>query len=442
MFENFQSKVGRTLQFLKGSARLKQSDIDQALVTLKESFLEADVDYDVTLRFLENLKTKALGQKISESLTPYQAFIKILYLEMVALFGDERSFDFQGKPPHVVLMAGLQGAGKTTTSAKLAVYCRKKLKRKPLLVSVDTTRPAAIEQLERLAQDANIDFFKSSSTNPLERADGALKYAATYGLDIVIVDTAGRLSISEPLMEELVSLEQALHPKHTFYVADAMSGQQGLKVARGFCDRVKVTGAILTKTDGDTRGGVAFSLREALGVPLQFVGTGEKLEGLDVFHPKRWVSRILDLGDLESFVEKAQDAFEGQAPKEDQMKRLAKGNFTFLDFQEQMKMVSKLGSLGGLMGMIPGMGAMASKINQQDVDKKLKRINAMIDSMTKKERLDPDLLNGDRKRRIALGSGTKVEEINQFLREFTEMQKMMKQLSGKGMKGLARMMGR
>lgn len=443
MFEGLQNGFQKTLTFLKGVPRLTESQIDEVLVQIKETFLQADVDYDVTSKFLEVVRSRAIGQKISTSLSPSEEFLKIISQEMLAIFGADAPFDLSGKPPQVVLMAGLQGTGKTTTSAKLALYLKKKLKRSPLLVSVDVTRPAAIEQLERLAKDVHIDFFSSKSMIPLERAKEAMKYAATYGNDTLIVDTAGRLSISEELMQELANLSNELKPKHILYVADAMSGQAGLQVAKGFSQKVGLTGAVLTKTDGDSRGGVAFSLRAALGVPIHFVGIGEKMDGLDSFIPKRWISRILDRGDIEGLLEKTQEVFAGEKPIEkDQAHRMLKGQFTFIDFQQQLKMISKMGSFGGLMGMLPGMGSLASKINQDEVNKKLKKINAMIDSMTLSERTEPGLMDGQRKRRISKGSGTTVEEINQFLREFTEMQRMMKQFSGKGMKGLGQLFRR
>jgi len=315
-----------------------------------------------------------------------------------------------------------------------------------LLVSVDVTRPAAIEQLERLAKDAKIDYFNTPSQSSLERAQQAVRYAQTYGLDFVIVDTAGRLSIDEALMKELEELKAQLKPHQILYVADAMSGQQGLQVAEGFLKRVGLTGAALTKADADARGGVAFSIREALRVPLQFVGTGEKVDAFDVFHPDRWISRILGMGDMEGLLEKAGDMVDdhagGAKKAEAQAKRLAKGQLTLLDFQEQMKMMSKMGSFGSLLGMVPGLSSMANKVDTEAVEKKMKRVDAMINSMTKDERMNPDLLNGGRKRRVAGGSGTQVEEINQFLREFFEMQKLMKRFGGGKMRGMSGLFGR
>lgn len=440
MFEALQNQFDKTLKVLSGQAKIRPAHIEEALKEIRQTLLEADVQFSVVNRFLENVKVKALGSEVAQSLTPYQQFLRILQKEMIEVLGEARDFNLAMKPPVIVFMVGLQGAGKTTSAAKLAQYTKKKLKRKPLLVSVDVTRPAAIEQLERLAQDAKIDFFKSPSMQPLERAQQALRYAQTYGLDLLIVDTAGRLSIDEPLMKELEDLKTNLNPQHILYVADAMSGQQGLAVAEGFSSRVGLTGAVLTKTDADARGGVAFSIREALGIPLQFIGAGEKLENLEVFHPDRWVSRILGMGDVSSLMEKAQEVAEGTQP--DQAKRLAQGSFTLSDFQQQMKMMSKMGSIGGLMGMIPGMSQMAGKIDSEAIEKRLKKVDAMINSMTLKERENPDVLNGTRKRRVALGSGTQVEDLNQFLREFFEMQKLMKRFGGKKMKGLGQLFGR
>lgn len=441
MLENLQGKFQRVIKNLKGEAKIKPQHIEEALEEIRKSLLEADVNFKVVKRFLENVRTKALGQEVATSLSPDQQFIYILQKEMQEVLGAEHEFSTSFKPPVVVLMAGLQGTGKTTSSAKLAIHAKKKLKRKPLLVSVDVRRPAAIEQLERLAKDAKVDYINPQSDVPLERANEALDYARTYGLDMLIVDTAGRLSIDQELMDELGELHQKLEPQHVLYVADAMSGQQGLQEAEGFSEKVGLTGAILSKADADARGGVAFSIREALGVPLMFVGSGEKLTDFEPFHPDRWVSRILGMGDLKGLIEKAEDAeklakSEGVQP-EKMAKRAMKGQLNLVDFQQQMKMMSKLGSAKSLMGMIPGMGQMAGQIDQEQVDKKFKRVDAMICSMTPKEREKPDVLNGSRKRRIAKGSGTSVEEINQFLKEFMQMQKMMKSLKGmKGMRGM------
>jgi len=434
MFEGLQNSIEKSLQKLKGTAKVRPQDIEESLAALKNSLLEADVQYDVATRFLENVKTAAIGAQVEKGLNSYQQFLKILHKEMLSIFGETKDFDLAFRPPVILMMVGLQGSGKTTSSAKLAHFAKRKLKRKPLMVSVDVTRPAAIEQLERLAKDAKLDYFNSESRVPVERAMAAIKYAQTYGLDMVVIDTAGRLSIDEALMKELSDLKVQVQPHHILFVADSMSGQQGLQVASDFSDRVGLTGALLSKSDADTRGGVAFSIREALKVPLQFVGTGEKLENFEVFHPDRWVSRILGMGDIATLVEKAQEVAEDSGvDDESQMKKMLKGQLNLLDFQQQMKMMKKMGSMGSLMGMIPGMSQFAGKIDQEVVDKKLKRVDAMINSMTPLERTKPEVLNGDRKRRIAKGSGTQVEDLNSFLREFIEMQKMLKKMGG--MKG-------
>lgn len=437
MFENLQNTFDKVLSRLKGEAKIRPEHIESALSDLRNSLLEADVQYQVANRFIEQVKTAALGAEVSKGLNPYQQFLKILYKSMLDIFGDQKEFNLSFKPPVIVMMVGLQGSGKTTSSAKLAVYARKKLKRKPLLVSVDVRRPAAIEQLERLGKDAKIDVFSHASMNPLERAQAAVSYAQTYGLDFLIVDTAGRLSIDEELMAELKKLNEGIKPQHILYVADAMSGQQGLQVAQGFSEKIGLTGAILSKSDSDTRGGVAFSIREALKTPLQFVGTGEKLDGFEPFYADRWCSRILGMGDIASLIEKAEEVVKEEGVNEDaQLRKMLKGNLSLTDFQQQMKMMKKMGSLGSLMGMIPGMSKMAAQVDPEMVDKRLKRIDAVINSMTPLERNKPEVLNGDRKRRISRGSGIQVEEINQFLREFGEMQKMMKRMGS--MKGLMR----
>lgn len=446
MLESLQDKFQSALKTLKGEAKIRPSHIEEALAEIKKSLLEADVNFSVVKRFLLRVQDQALGAKVVGSLTPYQQFLYILQSEMQAVFGEPLEFSLQAKPPVIILMAGLQGSGKTTSSGKLAYLIKRKLKKKPLLISVDVRRPAAIEQLERLAKDAKVDYLNPNSMNPVERAEQALNYARTYGIDVLIVDTAGRLSIDEELMGELQELHSKLEPHYVFYVADAMSGQQGLQVAEGFSAKVGLNGAIVTKADADARGGVALSIREALQVPLAFIGAGEKLEDFESFHADRWVSRVLGMGDLKSLVEKVEEVTheakaKGQKP-ESMAKRALKGKLSLVDFQEQMKMLSKMGSLKSLMGMIPGMGQMAGKVDMDALEGRFKRIDAMINSMTHQERDYPDVINGSRKRRIATGSGTSVEELNQFLTEFWQMQKMMKNFKGmKGMKGLGKLFG-
>lgn len=437
MLENLQNGFQKALKSLRGEAKVRPQHIEEALKSIRESLLEADVQFAVVKRFLETVKEKALGQSVAGSLSPYQQFVYVLQKEMLEILGGQSpEFNLSYKPPVVVLMAGLQGSGKTTTSAKLGFHAKKKLKRKPLLVSVDVRRPAAIEQLERLAEDAKLDYINPESMDPVARATEALEYARTYGLDFVIVDTAGRLSIDEELMEELNQIKSHIDPQHVFYVADAMSGQQALEVAEGFSKRVGLTGAMLSKSDADARGGVVLSIREALGVPLLFVGTGEKFKDFEAFHPDRWVSRILGMGDLDSLVEKVEEVQAEEKSKGRDLEKTArkamKGKMSLLDFQDQMKMMKKLGSMKNLMGMVPGMGAMANQVDNEQVEKKLKKIDAMINSMTPLERERADILNGSRKRRVAKGSGSSVEELNQFLREFQQMQKMMKMMKGRG----------
>jgi len=435
VLEGLQNRLDKTLKTLRGEAKIRAPHIESALLEIRTSLLEADVQFQVVKRFMERVREKALGAKVLDGVSPYQQFLYILREEMISILGGEQSFELQGKPPLVILMAGLQGSGKTTSSGKLALYLKKKMKRSPLLVSTDVRRPAAIEQLDRLAKDVKVDSFKVDSLNPLERARKAVEYARTYGLDTVIVDTAGRLSIDEDLMAELGALHRELNPAHTLYVADSMSGQAGLEVVTGFAKRILLTGAILTKTDADSRGGLALSVRENLGVPLFFVGAGEKMDAFDYFVADRWVGRILGMGDLKGLVDKVQDAMEGEERAEEKTEKMArravKGHLTLTDFQEQMKMLSKLGSLKGLMGMVPGLSGMAGKIDSEALEKRFKRIDAMINSMTPFERADPNCLNGGRKRRVTSGSGTSVEELNQFLKEFWQMQKMMKGFKGK-----------
>lgn len=437
MLDGLQNRFDKALRVLKGEAKIRPQHIEEALKEIREALLEADVQFSVVKRLLARVKEKALGTEVLESLTPYQQFLHILQTEIREVLGSSPELNLKVKPPLVILMAGLQGAGKTTSSAKLGFHLKRKHKRSPVLVSVDVRRPAAIEQLERLCKDAKLDYVNPSTQDPVERGQEALKYARTYGSDVLIVDTAGRLSIDEELMQELERLKTELQPEEVLYVADAMSGQQGLQVAEGFSERVGLSGAIISKADADTRGGLVLSIREALGVPLYFVGSGEKTEAFEPFFAERWVSRILGMGDLKSLQEKVEEASKSAKSKgvkpEKMAKKAMKGKLSLTDFQQQMKMMSSMGSMKGLLGMIPGMGAMANQIDQEEVEKKLKRVDAMICSMTPKEREHPDVLNGSRKRRVARGSGSSVEELNQFLREFTQMQKMLKSFKGKGM---------
>ncbi len=446
MLEALQNKFEKTLKTLKGEAKIRPAHIEAALQEIRSNLLEADVQFSVVKNFIERVQTKALGAKVLDGVSPYQQFLYILREEMLEILGKNQDFTLAAKPPVIILMVGLQGAGKTTSCGKLALYLKKKMKRAPLLVSTDVRRPAAIEQLERLAKDVKADYFKTDSMNPLERARRAVDYATTYGIDTVIVDTAGRLSIDDELMTELQKLKEQLNPLQILYVADAMSGQAGLEVVQGFANRIGITGAVLTKTDADARGGLALSIRASLNAPLYFVGAGEKMDALELFVPDRWVGRILGMGDLAGLVEKIEDAMDGEEKSKEKAehmaKRALKGKLSLVDFQEQMKMLSKLGSLKGLMGMVPGLSGMASKIDSELVEKRLKKIDAMINSMTPAERADPDLLNGGRKRRVALGSGTSVEDLNQFLKEFWQMQKMMKGLGSGPGKGLGLKMGR
>lgn len=432
MFEALSQKLSNVFSKLRGFGRLTEKNIDDAIREVRLALLEADVHVGVVKTFLEKTKERVLGQKVLESLQAHEQFLKIVHEELVmALGGVSKNLEFSGATPHILLMVGLQGSGKTTTTAKLARYFSKKGKR-PFLVPLDVTRPAAIEQLKILAESLKLPCYDTKTGDkPVEILPKALKEAADKFCDFVLVDSAGRLHVDEALMSELKEIKTVLGTPKIILVVDAMAGQQAVAVARKFNDLLKVDGVILTKLDGDARGGAALSIQASTGCSLYFVGVGEKIEDLEVFEPNRLVSRLLDRGDILSLVEKAQEVFDETEARETTEKFLKNG-LTLVEFRDQLRQMKKMGSLGSLLGFLPGGKKMAEKVNLAQVEGDLKKKEAIIDSMTVKERLYPEILNGSRRLRIAKGSGTVPSDVNRLLREFGEMRKMMKKFRGKG----------
>ncbi len=441
MFETLSDKLGVVFKKLRGHGRITESNINDALREVRLALLEADVHFKVVKEFLDRVKEKALGQEVLNSVTPAQQFIKIVYDELVKTLGGETvELNFAGKTPIVFMLVGLQGTGKTTQSAKLALYLRNK-KRKPCLVSLDVYRPAAYEQLKKLSLQIAVPFYEySQPANPLDIARDAIIFAEKSGCDTVIFDTAGRLQIDEALMEELKTLRSQIVMNEVLLVVDAMTGQEALNVADRFNKDVGLTGLVLTKLDGDARGGAALSAKTVTGVPIKFAGMGEKLNAFEVFHPDRVASRILGMGDVVSLVEKAQDVVD-KKQAEDWQKKMMKGQFSLEDFKEQFKYMKKMGSLESIMGLLPGMNKLKNEVDWDKMEKEFKRMEAIINSMTLKERRNPDILNGSRKRRIALGSGTNVQEVNALLKNYFQAKKMFNQIKLKGAKNVLRGLG-
>lgn len=430
MFDSLSDKVLTTLKKVKGQARISETNIEEAIREIRMALLEADVNFKVVKTFLDRVKTKALGADVLTSVSPGQQFTKIVHDELIAILGAAATeIDIKkSKPgdPAIVMMVGLNGAGKTTTSAKLALFIRQSLKKKPGMVSVDVYRPAAREQLEILAKQNNLPIFTGTGINePAKILAGALDWAKKEMIEVLILDTAGRFQIDEELMKELEELKKLANPSEIMLVADAMLGQQSVNVAEGFHKTVGLTGLTLTKTDGDARGGAALSIRETVGVPIKFLGTGEKVAALEIFHPDRLASRILDMGDVLSLVEKAQEHMNEKDARES-LKKMARNKFTVEDFLKQLQMLKKMGGIESLMGMLPGMGQLSKKMKgMAPPEKEMKKIEAIIQSMTIQERNDHKVLNGSRRLRIAKGSGTQVSDVNKFINQFEQTQKMM-----------------
>ncbi len=427
MFESLSTRIQGAFTSLRGEVRLTPEHIESALREIRLALLEADVNFQVVKAFIDRVRDKATEQTVLKSLTPVQQVVKIVRDELLALFGDaEGGLKKDAPTPRVVLLLGLQGSGKTTTSGKLGLWLRKQGKH-PLMVSTDVRRPAAIQQLAVVGEKAEVKVFAPETMDPVARASGALAQAKALGFDTVIVDTAGRLHIDDELMDELQAIKEAVQPSDLLYVADSMTGQDAIKSAGEFNRRVGVTGVVLTKLDGDARGGAALSVVSVVGVPVAFIGSGETLEDLELFHPDRIVSRMLGMGDVLSLIEKAEAALdEGEAEKLEE--KLRKNQFTLDDFRSQLKTIKRMGPLQSVLGMIPGMG----QIKDVADEKQLGRVEAIISSMTAQERHNDSIINGSRRKRIAAGSGTSVEEVNQLLKKFTEMRRVMKMIGQGG----------
>lgn len=440
MFDALGDKLEQVFKRLRGHGKITERHMSEALREVRMALLEADVALPVVTKFTEAIREQALGQEVLRSLTPEQHLLKFIHLELVRTMGGQAATVDLGVPPPVAIMlVGLQGSGKTTSAAKLARHLKVERGRRPYLVPADVYRPAAIDQLTTLGKQLEFPVHPSTAAaNPVDLARAGMTAARTAGHDTVIVDTAGRLQIDESLMQELVAMKAAIAPKYVFLVADAMTGQDAVNVAQGFHDRLRIDGVVLTKLDGDARGGAALSLRAVTGAPIYFVGTGEKPEALEPFHPDRMASRILGQGDVLSLIEKVEKAYD-QKQAEALEKKLRKNEFTLEDFRDQLQMVKKLGSMGDLLGMIPGMKKLAGKMDPGVADSELRRIEAIINSMTKEERRNDAILNGSRRRRIALGSGTNVAEVNRFLKQYAQTKKMMKKFTKMGPGGLGRL---
>ena len=440
MLDTLTNRLSRVIKTLRGEARLTEDNIQDALREVRLALLEADVALPVVRDFIAHVREKAQGEDVQGSLTPGQALIGVVHRELTAIMGgDNVALNFATRPPAVILMAGLQGAGKTTTAGKLAKFLREELKKKPLLVSCDVYRPAAIAQLETVAKQAGVDFFASSAEQkPLAIAAAALDHAKRHYNDVLIVDTAGRLGIDEAMMREIAELNSALDPIETLFVVDAMQGQDAVNTAKAFRDALPLTGVVLTKLDGDSRGGAALSVRHVTGVPIKFVGVGEKLAGLEAFHPERMASRILGMGDVLSLVEDVKRSIDQDAAKALAQKVKSGKGFDLNDFKEQIGQMKKMGGMSAMLDKLPAQLQQAAQAAQGRMDEKaMRRIDGIIDSMTALERAKPELIKASRKRRIAAGSGVPVQEVNRMLAQFEQMQKMMKQFS-KG--GMAKMM--
>ena len=439
-FENLSDKLNAAFKKLRGKGRLTAGDIKEVMREVRLALLEADVSYKVVKDFTKTVTERASGAEVLEALSPAQMVVKIVNEELCSLMGGEnQKLNISSKSPSVVMLVGLQGAGKTTNGAKLAGYIRKQGKR-PLLVACDIYRPAAIKQLETVGAQLDIPVFQMGQTDPVEIAKAAIEHAKKHGNDLVFLDTAGRLHIDEDLMNELCAIRDAVEPAEILLVVDAMTGQDAVNAATAFDEKLGVTGVMLTKLDGDARGGAALSIRSATGKPIKFIGTGEKLDMIEVFHPDRMASRILGMGDVLTLIEKAEQSFDEKKARET-AERLLQNRFTLSDYLDQMNQLRGMGDLGDLAGMIPGMDPKALKGAKMD-EKALSRQEAIILSMTQAERDNPSILNSSRKKRIAAGSGTQVVDINRLLKQYEGMQQMVKQLSGKNMRKLQKKMGR
>lgn len=427
MFENLSDRLERSFKLLKGEGKITELNVAETLKDVRRALLDADVNYKVAKQFTDTVKTKAMGQNVLTALKPNQVMVKIVHDELATLMGASASeLELKGQPA-VILMAGLQGSGKTTFSGKLAGMLRSKKGKKPLLAACDVYRPAAIDQLHILGEQLGVPVYSErENKNPVEIAEHAIAEARRTGRDLVIIDTAGRLAVDEQMMQEIAAIKQAINPDETLFVVDSMTGQDAVNTAKEFNDRLDFSGVVLTKLDGDTRGGAALSIRTVVDKPIKFIGTGEKMEALDVFHPERMADRILGMGDVVSLVERAQEQYD-EAEARRLQKKLAKNQFDFNDFLGQIQQIKRMGNLKDLAAMIPGVGKALKNI---DIDENaFKGIEAIIYSMTPEERTNPSILNGSRRQRIASGSGTSVQDVNKLIKQFDETRKMMRMIT-------------
>jgi len=438
MFENLSERLERSFKVLKGQGRITEINVAETLKEVRRALLDADVNFKIAKQFTDNVKQKALGQQVLTSVNPSQMMIKIVHDELVELMGEDKS-DIDIKiNPSVILIAGLQGSGKTTFSGKLAKWVKTKRGKNPLLVAGDVYRPAAIEQLKVLGQQVEVEVYtEEGNLNPVAIAKNAVREAKMKGYDVVIIDTAGRLAVDEEMMKEIASVKEAVNPHEILFVVDSMTGQDAVNTAKEFNDRLDFDGVVLTKLDGDTRGGAALSIKSVVNKPIKFVSSGEKLDAIDIFYPQRMADRILGMGDIVSLVEKAQEQYDVEEARKLQ-KKIAKDQFDFNDFISQIQQIKKMGNVKDLMSMIPGVG---KAVKDLDIDDNaFKGIEAIIRSMTPAERSNPVLINGSRRKRIAEGSGTSVQEVNRLLKQFDETRRMMKMVSKSG--NAAKLMGR
>ena len=438
MFENLSEKLDKAFKVLKGQGNISEINVAQTMKEIRKALISADVDYKTAKEFTALVREKALGQEVLTTLKPGELLTKIMKDELASLMGSTSSEINLSSKPAIILVAGLQGSGKTTFCGKLAKYLKDKHRKSPLLVACDVYRPAAIDQISVLAEQISVEIYKEvENKDPLEISTNAIDYAKKNKHDVVIIDTAGRLAIDEPMMTEITNIKSSVNPDEILFVVDSMTGQDAVNTARIFNEKLNFDGVVLTKLDGDTRGGAALTIRSVVDKPIKFIGTSEKMDGLDVFHPDRMASRILGMGDVISLVERAQQQFDEQEARKIQ-KKIAKNTFGFDDFLSQIQQIKKMGNIKDLAGMIPGVG---KAIKDVDIDDDaFKGIESIIYSMTPFERSNPNVLNGGRKKRIALGSGTDVQEINQLIKQFTQMSKMMKMMQGGGASKMMQMM--
>ncbi|HTB30528.1 MAG TPA: signal recognition particle protein [Bacteroidia bacterium] len=441
MFDSLSEKLERAFKMLKGQGKITEINISETLKEIRRALIDADVNYKIAKEFTERVKEKALGRSVLTAVSPGQLMVKICHEELADLMGNQESTVALTANPTIILMSGLQGSGKTTFSAKLANYFKNKKGKKPLLVACDVYRPAAIQQLKTLGGQLEVEVYSDENEkNPVKIAQAAIKQARLNENTVVIIDTAGRLAVDEQMMNEIAELKKVINPQEILFVVDSMTGQDAVNTAKAFNDRLDFNGVVLTKLDGDTRGGAALSIKSVVNKPIKFVGTGEKPDAMDVFYPARMADRILGMGDIVSFVEKAQEQFDVEEAKKLQ-KKIAKNQFDFNDFLAQLQQIKKMGGVKDIASMLPGMG---NSIKEGDIDEKsFKQTEAIIQSMTPEERAKPETINGSRRKRLASGSGTNIQDVNRLIKQFEDMQKMMKMFSNKSaMAGLMQRMGK